>query len=91
MAEFTLKQREDDTLKLNIGNDSFQIPLATSMTLDEARTMETMDGAIAFFNKYIGKDIAAKLTIMNYRDIINAWRMASQESAKIGDADLGES
>ena len=80
MAELTLKPREIDTLKLNIGDDSFQIPLATSMTYEEALGMDTMEGAIAFFRKYIRADVADMLTLMNYRDIINAWKDASEEA-----------
>lgn len=91
MKEFTLKNREEDTLKLNIGENSYQIPLATSMTIDEALKMETTEGAIEFFKKYIGSEVADTLTIANYTDIILAWRAASKESAHIGGANLGES
>ena len=80
MAEFTLKNREIETLKLNIGDESFQIPLATSLTLDEARGMDSIDGSIAFFRKYIRADIADTLTLINYRDIITAWKDASEQS-----------
>lgn len=48
MAEFTLKKREPEWLKLNIGDESFNIPLATSMTLEEAHSMNEMDSAISF-------------------------------------------
>lgn len=91
MREFTLKNKEPDFLKLNIGEESFEIPLATSMTMEEARCMETMDGAISFFNKYISSDIANALTLRNYRDIIVAWREASEAAQADGDATPGES
>lgn len=92
MAEFTLKTREEDTLKLNIGDESFQIPLATSMTLEEARSMDTMEGAISFFNKYIREDVANSLSLINYRDLIKAWRDASEVAMQAaGDITPGES
>lgn len=91
MAEFTLNRREEDTLKLNIGDESFQIPLATSLTLDEAATMDTMDGAVAFFKKYIRKELADTLTLMNWRDVINAWREASEKAVTLGEIKPGES
>lgn len=82
MAEFTLKKREADTLKLNIGEDSFEIPLATSLTLEEATAVRSMDGAIDFFNKYISEEVAKTLTLLNYRDIIAAWTEASKKSTE---------
>ena len=92
MAEFTLREKqEEDTLKLNIGENSYQIPLATGMTLDEARSVETIDGAIEFFQKYIDPEVSSTLTVRNYRDILTAWQAASREAVKIGDSTLGES
>ena len=91
MAEFTLNRREEDLLKLNIGDESFNIPLATSMTLEEAASMENMDGAISFFKKYIRKEVADALSIINYRDIITAWREASEKAMNPGDMTPGES
>lgn len=91
MKEFTLKDREADFLKLNIGDESFNIPLATSMTLEEAHSMDTMDGAISFFKKYIREDVANSLSLLNYRDIITAWREASESVMQQGDVAPGES
>lgn len=91
MAEFTLKKREEDTLKLNIGDESFLIPLATSMTLEEARAMDSMDGAISFFKRYIREEIADKLSLYDYRDIIAAWKDASEKAANQEDVTPGES
>lgn len=91
MTEFTLKQREEDVLKLNIGEESFMIPLATSLTLEEATAMETMDGAIAFFKKHIKGGIAETLTLANFRDIIEAWNDASRKASGKGEPTPGES
>lgn len=90
MTEFTLNKREEDSLKLNIGEESFLIPLATSLTLSEASTMDTMDGAIAFFRKYIREEVADALTLFNYRDIIKAWKDASQKAMQAGELSSGE-
>lgn len=92
MAEFTLNRREEDTLKLNIGEDSFEIPLATSVTLEEAQAMDSMDGAIAFFKNYIREDVANALSLLNWRDIIKVWKEASETAMKAaGDLTPGES
>jgi len=92
MAEFTLKPREDDTLKLNIGEESFQIPLATSMTFTEAAQMNTNEGAIDFFKKYIRPEVAETLTIGNWREVLLAWSDASKKAAAaMGGTGAGES
>lgn len=91
MQEFTLNKREDDYLKVNIGEESFNIPLVGSLTPAEAQVaMESIDGAIAFFNNYIRADVAERLTIFNYRDLVTAWKEAS-EKVMHGEATPGES
>ena len=82
MAEFTLKPREADTLKLNIGDESFQIPLAASLTPEEAAPLDTQTGTIEFFNKYISEDVAKTLRIQDYNEITKAWVDASKKSSK---------
>ena len=82
MAEFTLKPKEADTLKLNIGDKSFQIPLAGSLTPEEAAPLDTNTGTIAFFQKYIDDDeIKAALRINDYNAITKAWMDASKKAA----------
>lgn len=91
MQEFTLNKREDDYLKVNIGEESFNIPLVGSLTPAEAQVaMESIDGAIAFFNNYIRADVAERLTIFNYRDLVTAWKEAS-EKVMHGEVTPGES
>lgn len=81
MAEFTLQRREPDTLKLNIGEDSFQIPLAGSLTPDEAAELDTQAGTIAFFKRHLTDEIVAVLTINDYNAITHAWIAASRKVA----------
>lgn len=91
MREFTLKKREEDYLKLNIGEESFLIPLATNLTLDEVENMDSTDGAIEFFRRYIREDVAQSLTLYNYKDIITAWREASEKAMESAGKTVGES
>lgn len=91
MYEFTLRKREEDTIKFIIGDNSYQIPLAMGMTPAEAEKMDSTDGAIEFFKSYIDAETAVRLTLRDYRDMINAWKEASQKSAQLGDISLGES
>lgn len=82
MSEFTLKRNEAKTLRLNIGEDSFQIPLAGSLTPEEAAPLDTQAGTIAFFNKYIDADIVKELRIDDYNAITKAWIDASKKASK---------
>jgi len=90
--KYTLQDtQEDDLLELNIGNETFNIPLATGMTLEEAYTMNTMDGAISFFKKYIRKEVADALTLGKWQELLVVWMNASQNAKKDGDLTPGES
>lgn len=90
MAELNLKSYEEDTLRLNIGEDSFLIPLATSLTLEEATAViGNQDEAIAFFKRYIREDVTKNLKMKQWRDILIAWTNASRTAA--GGMDPGES
>lgn len=80
MQEFTLKPKEADTLRLNIGDESFQIPLAGSATPEEAAPLDTNTGTIAFFRKYLSKKVIKVLTISDYNKIIEVWKEASKKA-----------
>ena len=81
MQEFTLKKKEAKTLRLNIGDESFQIPLAGSLTPEEAVTLNTAEGTIAFFNKYISPEITKELTVDDYNEITEAWKNATRKAS----------
>lgn len=81
MTEFTLKKREADTLKLNIGDESYHIPLAGSLTPSEAAGLDTGEGTIAFLNKYLPKEITDALTVNEYNEITHAWAEASKKAS----------
>lgn len=82
MAEFTLRRKEAETLKLNIGEESFFIPLAGSLTPDEAAPLDTPEGTRAFFQKYLSEELRDSLTLNDYEAITKAWVDASKKSAK---------
>lgn len=80
MAEFTLKPREEETLKLTIGDESFQIPLGNSLNPEYLASLDTKEKTIEFFNQYIPKKIAKTLRYIDYDDITQAWLDATQKS-----------
>ena len=78
MASFELKPRESDTLKLTIGDKSFQIPLANSLNPDYLASLDTQEKTIQFFKQYIPEDVAKTLRYIDYSDITRAWLDASK-------------
>lgn len=86
MAEFTLKKQEAKTLRLNIGDKSYQVPLVGSLTPAEVAPLDTPVGTRAFFNRYLDQDVVDSLTLDDYNAITKAWVAACKE-----DNDPGES
>ena len=78
---FTLKRKEPDTMRLNIGKESFQIPLAGSLTPEESAPLDTPSGTIAFFQKYLSDEVKKVLTIDDYNAITRAWIEASRKAS----------
>ena len=95
MVEATLKRCDDDLLSLRIdgaSDETYLIPLATALTLDEAAEMKTEEGAKAFFCKYIPDEVTKTFKIGQWANLINLWRTASDKYAnEMKDAALGES
>ena len=79
MAEFTLKRIETKTLKLNIGEESYQIPLMGRLTFKEVKTLDTQEGTYAFVKKYIPDKILDSLKVEEYNQIIEIWKEESQK------------
>ena len=80
MAEFTLRERPKKTLKVNIGDESFEIPLAGSLTPEEAAPLDTQAGTIEFFQRYLSEEVKHILVIDDYNELTKAWIKASKVS-----------
>lgn len=79
--EYVLKPKEANTLKLTIGSESFQIPLANSMNPEYLASLDTREKTIAFFNEYIPAEIARTLRYIDYDEITAAWMAASRNAS----------
>ena len=86
--EITLKKPKVETLRVNIGDEVVEIPLGSSLTLEEWATLNTFEGTVKFYNKYIPAKIAKTLTYDEYNQITTAWTEATQKQSKIS---VGES
>ena len=82
MAEFTLDNKNKktaDVLKVNIGNDTYSIPLAGALSIKELKMTQTTMGVIDFFEKYIPEDVFDTLTVDDLNEIVGAWFKATQD------------
>ena len=77
--EVTVKKPEVETLRVNIGEDSFEIPLGNSLSIADWRLIETFDGTFEFFKKYIPEEVANSLTVAEINQITEAWKKATRE------------
>ena len=93
MKEFTLKKKESDFFKLNIGEKSYLIPLARSLTLEEINRMQTKENVVEFFRKYLGDDVFNALTVDQFEIVCREWQKANDMTADGEDEDItaGES
>ena len=85
MSEFTLKRKEANTLRLNIGDCSVNVPLAGSITPAKMKQIETPEGTRKFFCEYLPEEISETLTVDEWNEIIRAWQKASGGRAKVGE------
>ena len=93
MKEFTLKKKESDFFKLNIGEESYLIPLARSLTLEEINRMQNKENVVEFFRKYLGNDVFNALTVDQFEVVCREWQKANDMTADGADEDItaGES
>lgn len=93
MKEFTLKKKESDFFKLNIGEESYLIPLARSLTFEEINRMQNKENVVEFFRKYLGNDVFNALTVDQFEIVCREWQKANDMTANGEDEDIttGES
>ena len=93
MKEFTLKQKEADYFKLNIGDRSYLIPLARSLTFEELNGMKSKKNVVDFFEKHLGAEVFNALTVDQFETICREWQKANDTKADGEDEDItmGES
>ena len=89
MREITLKNAgEIKVLKVNIGDETYSVPLSGSLSIREMRAMRdgSKDG-FDFFGEYIPMEVLESLTMDEFAALNNAWKEASSEqsSASVGE------
>lgn len=88
MREVTIGQ-ERETIRFNYKDTSFDIPLASSLPLQEltkfrsGSTQERYNNMIAFLEQYIPLEVYAAMTSGELMQVIKAWSSASEEVAGV--------
>ena len=82
MAEFTLRRKPAETLKVVIEDKSYEVPLGGSLTPKEMSELDTPEGTRAFFCRHIPPDVTDTLTIDEWNALINAWRMETGKGGR---------
>ena len=81
MAEVIIKKREEtEVLKATIGEQTYSIPLASSIPYVQLKAMRTDDAVIEFFKNYIPEEVFDTLTTDELLQLIKAWHDATQEA-----------
>jgi hypothetical protein len=93
MKEFTLKKKESDFFKLNIGEEGYLIPLARSLTFEEINKMQDKENVVEFFRKHLGTDVFNALTVDQFEIVCREWQKANDMTTDGEDDDItvGES
>jgi len=88
MAEVILKKKQIEVLKATIGDETYSIPLATSVPYLVLKNMRTDEKVIEFFKEYIPEDVFNGLLTDEIVQLVKVWKDATQEAAG---ASVGES
>ena len=88
MAEVILKQKQVEVLKATIGDETYSIPLATSVPYLILKNMRTDEKVIEFFKEYIPEDVFNGLLTDEIMQLVKAWNDATLEATG---ASVGES
>ncbi len=88
MAEITLGNKTKvDVLTVNIGEGSYNIPLAGAIPYAKLKALKNDEAIYDFLCEYIPVEVAELLTIDDIKAIFSAWSEATQKAEGVS---LGE-
>lgn len=85
MKEITLggKPKEVKSLRVNIGEKHYDVPLGGALKPRELAEMDTPAKTLAFLEKYIPKKIVEDLSMDEYNALVRAWADATREASGV--------
>ena len=88
MAEVTLKKRDTEVLKINIGDKTYSLPLGGSIPYKQLKKLKTEDGIFEFLSAHLPTEIMDVLSTEDIKTIFSAWGEATKKQSGLK---LGES
>lgn len=79
MREITLGTAKKEPLIVKIGKESYEVPVAGSLTFAQVKALRDEDDGRSFFENYIPGEVLDTLTIDDFKALTDAWKNASNE------------
>lgn len=84
MAEVTLRKREEiEVLKINIGEESYSLPLGGDVPYETLKSLKTDKGMFDFLEAHIPEKVVKTLTVNDIRQIFEVWSAETKKSTGI--------
>ena len=80
MAEVTLNNEEVEVLKINIGKDSYSLPLGGDISYETLISLKTDSGMYAFLKEHIPEDVVKSLKVKEIRQIFLVWNEETKKA-----------
>lgn len=80
MAEVTLNNEEIEVLKINIGKESYSLPLGGDVSFETLLSLKTDKGMMAFLKEHIPEEVVNSLRVKDIRQIFLAWNEETKKS-----------
>ncbi len=88
MAQITLGNKKTiKTLKVCIGEDTYNVPLAGSLTFAEVKKLQNDENGLNFFENYIPREVLDELTVDDFKRLNETWK---EESGITSSVEVGE-
>lgn len=86
MKEITLGNAKKEPLRVKIGDETYEVPVAGSLTFAQVKKLRDNDDGRAFFEEYIPGEVLDNLTIDDFKTLTDAWKSASNvDQTEVGE------
>ena len=88
MKKVTIGGQNANVLAVEIGKETYSVPLAGSMKRKDVLALKDEESVYAMFARYIPSEVLDDMTVDEYNQLAQAWADANAEESG---ASLGES
>lgn len=78
-----LDMKEVEVLEVNLGSKTYKVPLGSSMTQKELKSLKKNEDTEKFFIKHLGKEVWDSLTLVQMKALMEAWSEATEEACGV--------